>query len=183
MMTERVAFLNKFIMEPKKIGSITPSSSFLTKRLLGKLPWDTIETIAELGAGTGVFTDYISKNKKKLCQFIVIEQDLKMQENLRTKYPNFHYGAKAEKLDWLLQNYALPQVDCVVSGLPFAIFPESQRQKIMVAVNRSLKPGGIFVAFQYSLQMRKTFKEYFSELEIGFVPLNMPPAFVYFCRK
>ena len=183
MMTERVAFLNKFIMEPKKIGSITPSSSFLTKKMMGKLPCDNIDTIVELWAGTGVFTDYISKNKKQSCQFLVIEQDLKMRENLRLKYPSFHYGTKAEKLDGLLQSYDLQQVECIVSGLPFAVFPESQRQKIMAAVIRSLKPGGIFVAFQYSLQMRKTLKKYFSELDIAFVTLNMPPAFVYFCRK
>ncbi len=182
-MTERVAFLSKFIMEPKKIGSITPSSTFLTKRMLGKLPWDNIETLVELGAGTGVFTNYISANKKESCQVLVIEQDLKMQEALRIKYPAFYFGVKAEKLDWLLQSYDLPQVDCIVSGLPFAVFPEFQRHSIMAAVNRSLKPGGTFIAFQYSLQMRKTLKAYFSELEIGFVPLNMPPAFVYFCRK
>lgn len=182
-MIERVAFLNKFIMEPKKIGSITPSSSFLTKKMMEKLPWNNIETIVELGAGTGVFTDYISDHKKISCQFLVIEQDLKMQENLQIKYPTFYYGAKAEKLDLLLQRYDLQQVDCIVSGLPFAIFPESQRHNIMAAVNRSLKPGGIFVAFQYSLQMRKILKKYFSDLDIGFVPINMPPAFVYFCKK
>ncbi|WP_425058125.1 Ornithine lipid N-methyltransferase [Sporomusa carbonis] len=183
MMTERIVFLNKFIMEPKKIGSITPSSSFLTRKMLGKLPWNKIETIIELGAGTGVFTNYISENKKELCRVLVVEQDFKMQEALRIKYPAFYYGAKAEKLDRLLQKYDLPQVDCVVSGLPFAVFPDSVRHEIMMAVDRSLKPGGIFVAFQYSLQMRKTLKQYFSELKISFVLLNLPPAFVYYCKK
>ncbi len=183
MMTERIVFLNKFIMEPKKIGSITPSSSFLTRKMLGKLPWDKIETIIELGAGTGVFTNYISENKKELCRVLVVEQDFKMREALRIKYPGFYYGAKAEKLDWLLQKYDLPQVDCVVSGLPFAVFPDSVRHEIMMAVDRSLKPGGIFVAFQYSLQMRKILKQYFSELKISFVLLNLPPAFVYYCKK
>ena len=183
MMTTRAAFLYKFIQKPKEIGSVAPSSSFLTKKMLANLPWNNIETLVELGAGTGVFTEFITENKKESCQIFVVEQDSDMRKALQTKYPAFHYGAQAEKLDGLLERYDLPQVDCIVSGLPFAAFPESLRDKIMMAVNHSLKPGGIFVAFQYSLQMRKTLKKYFNEVDIGFVPLNMPPAFVYCCKK
>jgi len=182
-MTTRAAFLYKFIQKPKAIGSVAPSSSFLTKKMLANLPWNDIETLVELGAGTGVFTDFIRKNKKESCQILVVEQDLDMREALQTKYSEFYYGVKAEKLDWLLRRYDLPQVDCIVSGLPFATFSESLRDKIMVAITHSLKPGGIFVAFQYSLQMRKTLKQNFRKVNIGFVPLNMPPAFVYCCKK
>jgi phospholipid N-methyltransferase len=183
VLTTNATFLYKFIQKPKEIGSVVPSSSFLTKKMLENLPWDNIETLVELGAGTGVFTEFIAENKKESCQIFVIEHDYDMRKNLKTKYPTFYYGAKAEKLDWLLQKYDLPQVDCIVSGLPFAAFSESVREKIMLAISHSLKPGGIFVAFQYSLQMKKTLKKHFNEVIIGFVPLNMPPAFVYYCRK
>lgn len=183
MISDRVAFLNKFIMEPKKIGSITPSSSFLSNKMLSELPWDRIETIMELGAGTGVFTKYIAENKKETCQVFVIERDFKMRKALQNNYPIFHYGAKAERLDWLLHRHNLIQVDCIISGLPFAAFSEPLRAEIMAAVHRSLKPRGIFVAFQYSQQMKKTLKTYFSKVLIGFVPLNIPPAFVYYCEK
>lgn len=183
MLTNRAAFLYKFILEPKKIGSVTPSTIFLTRKMLANLPWDNIETIAELGAGTGVFTNYIATKKKKSCQVLVIEQDFEMREALRDNHPAFHFGAKAEKLDWFLQRCDLPQVDCIVSGLPFATFSASLRSDIMAAVDRSLKPGGIFIAFQYSLQLRKTLQKYFSEVNIGFVLLNVPPAFVYYCKK
>lgn len=67
-------FFRKFILHPKKIGSITPSSTFLTKKMLGNLPWQELDTIVELGAGTGVFSDYIACNKKKSCQVLLIEQ-------------------------------------------------------------------------------------------------------------
>lgn len=183
MITTRADFLYKFIQKPKEIGSIAPSSSFLTRKMLANLPWDTIETLVELGAGTGVFTKFITENKKESCQMLVIERDSDMRKTLQHKYPTFHYGTKAEKLDWLLRRYDLPQVDCIVSGLPFATFSESVRDEIMEAVNCSLKPGGIFVAFQYSLQMKKTLEKYFTEVTIGFVLLNMPPAFVYCCKK
>jgi len=50
-------------------------------------------------------------------------------------------------------------------------------------VYHSLKPGGLFIAFQYSQQMKKLLGEHFSIEKIEFVPLNIPPAFVYVCRK
>jgi phospholipid N-methyltransferase len=179
--TTRTVFLYKFLSKPDKIGSITPSSSFLTKRMLENLPWDKIDTIVELGAGTGVFTDFIAANKKESCRVVVLQEDPEMRKNLRSNHPTFLYGAKAEKLNWLLQRYDLPQVDCIISGLPFATFSESLREEIMMAVHRSLKPDGIFLAFQYSLQMKATLQRYFSELKASFVPLNIPPAFVYRC--
>ena len=182
-MRTRAAFLYKFIQKPKAIGSVAPSSSFLTRKMLANLPWDNIETLVELSAGTGVFTEFITENKKESCQIFVIEQDSDMREALQTKFPTCYFGTRAEKLDWLIQRYEIPQVDCIVSGLPFAAFSETLRDKIMLAIYHSLKPGGIFVAFQYSLQMRKSLKKYFNEVVIGFVPLNMPPAFVYYCKK
>jgi len=182
-MTSRVAFLNKFILEPRKIGSITPSSSFLTSAMLANLPWEHMETIVELGAGTGVFTHFIAEHKKASCQVLVIERDFAMRKLLRIAHPTFHYGAKAERLDWLLHRHNLPPADCIISGLPFAAFSKPLRREIVAAVHRSLKPGGIFVAFQYSLQMKKTLKSYFHKVHIDFVSLNMPPAFVYYCEK
>lgn len=183
MLTTRAVFLYKFFLHPNKIGSVTPSSSFLTKKMLVNLPWDKIDTIVELGAGTGVFTNFIAENKKESCQVIILEEDPEMQEILRANHPAFLYGTKAEKLGSLLERYNLPQADCIVSGLPFAAFPVALREEIMTAVHRSLKPDGIFIAFQYSLQMKKMLQKYFSETKISFVPLNIPPAFIYRCKN
>ncbi len=182
-MISRVAFFNKFILEPRKIGSITPSSSFLTNAMLANLPWEQMETIVELGAGTGVFTNFIAEHKKKSCHVLVIERDYTMRKTLRLNHPTFYYGAKAEKLDWLFHRHNLPPADCIISGLPFAAFSKPLRSEIIAAVHQSLKPGGIFMAFQYSLQMKKMLNTYFNKVTIKFVPLNMPPAFVYCCKK
>nr|WP_092074431.1 methyltransferase [Dendrosporobacter quercicolus]NSL49697.1 methyltransferase [Dendrosporobacter quercicolus DSM 1736]SDM94741.1 Phospholipid N-methyltransferase [Dendrosporobacter quercicolus] len=182
-MTERVEFLVKFIREPRKIGSITPSSVFLTRKMLARLPWNELGTIVELGAGTGVFTKYIADNKKTATEVVVIEQDFRMRESLRERYPSFYYGARAEQLAGLLNAYHLPPADCIVSGLPFAAFDVRLRERILTAVTQSLQQDGVFIAFQYSLQMRKILQQHFSEVRIGFVPLNMPPAFVYYCKK
>jgi phospholipid N-methyltransferase len=183
VIAERAAFFSKFIVQPKKIGSITPSSAFLTRKMLAKLPWHHMETVVELGAGTGVFTDFIAKNKKESCEVLVVEQDTEMRAALERSYDTFYFGSRAEKLDDFLKEFDMPKADCIISGLPFAIFPETLRHEIMQAVCGSLDDRGIFVAFQYSLQMKGLLEEYFQEVKIGFVPLNLPPAFVYYCRK
>ena len=40
--------------------------------MLAALPWDQIDSIVELGAGTGVFTEYIAAHKKDTCQAVII---------------------------------------------------------------------------------------------------------------
>ncbi len=73
MLTTNATFLYKFIQKPKEIGSVVPSSSFLTKKMMAKLPWDNIETLVELGAGTGVFTEFITENKKESCPYLFLQ--------------------------------------------------------------------------------------------------------------
>jgi len=75
------------------------------------------------------------------------------------------------------------QVDVIISGLPFAVLPQSLRDEILTGVYRALKPNGIFVTFQYSLQMKKQLVKLFDSVDLSFVPLNIPPAFVYRCQK
>lgn len=180
---DRILFLRKFIDEPKKIGSLTPSSRFLVKKMLNNLPWENFSHIAELGAGTGTFTEQIIKQKPSDCKFLVIEQDYSMRHSLEKKYPDLYFDSFAENLSASLQDMDFPSLDCVISGLPFANMPESLRKRIINNVYSSLKKGGVFVMFQYSLQMRKMLNEYFSSVDTEFFLLNFPPAFVYVCRK
>ncbi|WP_319403524.1 methyltransferase domain-containing protein [uncultured Anaeromusa sp.] len=183
LLAERAEFMLRFLEEPAKIGSITPSSLFLTRKMLAGLPWERMETIVELGAGTGVFTKYMVEHKPEFCQALIIEQNYEMREKLRRRYPGFYYGAKAEDVSVLLQYFALPKADCVISGLPFAAFSRAQQHQVLLAVSQSLQPDGRFVAFQYSLQLKSVLKKYFREVKVAFMPLNFPPAFIYYCKK
>jgi phospholipid N-methyltransferase len=180
---ERLRFLYKFIQSPTKIGSVTPSSPFLVKKMFENVPWDTLDTIVELGAGTGVFTNYINQHKKVSTKAIIIEKDADMLMALKSCYPSLYFGSDAEKLDALLEKLNITQVDCIISGLPFANFSPKLRREIMNDVTGCLKPGGLFIAFQYSLQMKSMLKQNFNKVEVSIEPLNIPPAFVYTCVK
>ena len=77
----------------------------------------------------------------------------------------------------------IDRLDCILSGLPFFNFPQEVRDQLVDQVYRALRPGGVFIAFQYSRQMKRQLGELFEIEQIAFVPLNLPPAFVYVCRK
>ncbi|TGV31197.1 phospholipid methyltransferase, partial [Mesorhizobium sp. M00.F.Ca.ET.186.01.1.1] len=98
-------------------------------------------------------------------------------------FPNALFHEDAVDLTRVLADAGLGKADCIVSGLPFANFPQELRDQIMAEVYAALKPGGVFVAFQYSLQMKKQLSTVFENVTVKLVPLNLPPAFVYVCRK
>jgi len=181
--SNRLSFLNKFIQSPAQVGSITPSSNFLAKKMFKNVLWDKLDTIVELGAGTGVFTDYIFEHKKATTKVVIIEKDTQMRRGLEATYPSLYFGSDAERLDHRLQELDIPQADCIMSGLPFANFPPELRSEIMNTVSNSLKPDGLFIAFQYSLQMKSMLQRYFNNVEISLEVRNFPPAFVYTCQK
>jgi phospholipid N-methyltransferase len=83
-------------------------------------------------------------------------------------------------------------VDCVISGLPWATFPESMQVECLDAMMRVLKPGGRFATFSYlhslalngSRRFANRLPEYFKTISKSpVVWRNMPPAFVYRCRR
>jgi phospholipid N-methyltransferase len=180
---EKANFLYKFIQSPKRIGSITPSSDFLAQAMIYPIDWNNTRSIVELGAGTGIFTRYIQQLKHPKCQGIVFEQDKEMAMYLQNLYPGLHYHSRAEELYPVLQQHGLSKVDCILSGLPFMNFPQAIRERILNGVAHSLKPGGLFIQFQYSLQMKHQLSKRFTKVDVRFVPLNVPPAFVYYCYK
>jgi phospholipid N-methyltransferase len=72
-------------------------------------------------------------------------------------------------------------VDAIVSSLPLAIIPDDVVDRIIEASRASLRPGGRFVQYQYTLADYERMTERFPGVTLGFMPLNIPPAFVYGC--
>jgi phospholipid N-methyltransferase len=176
-------FLRRFVANPGRIGSIVPSSPHLCRQMMSHIPWPKLRTIVELGPGTGVFTRHILENKPQDALFFAIERDPQFREILRERFPRLLIKEEALKLGEYLQEMDVPQVDVVVSGLPFANFSPELRSSILREVYQSLAPGGRFVTFQYSLQLKQELIQMYKKVDVSFTPLNIPPAFVYTCIK
>ncbi|TMV49712.1 phospholipid methyltransferase [Paenibacillus mesophilus] len=180
---EKLLFLYKFSLAPKQIGSVTPSSAFLAKKMIDSVPWGRVRAIAELGAGTGAITKYIGTAMRKQTKVLLFEKDPYLREELARLYPDYSCHVDACQLGLSLQQEGIGRLDCILSGLPFFNFPQQLRDLLMDQIAAALKPGGLFIAFQYSQQMRKQLDRRFDIEHIHFVPLNIPPAYVYVCRK
>ena len=82
-------------------------------------------------------------------------------------------------------------VDCIVSGLPFLLFPMSMQRKILEEIKSMLRPGGYLSQVTLGAEVlpntrkfRKVLDRVFPDTRrVGPILANMPPAFVYRCRK
>lgn len=180
---EKWSFFHKFLQSPRQVGSIVPSSAFLTRRMMRAVDWSRIDAVAELGAGTGVFTKAIQDAVRPGTRVFVFEKDDAMRRRLVARYPSFACLPDACQLPAAVRSAGLETVDCVISGLPFANFTPALRERLLEGIETSLRPGGVLVAFQYSLQMKPLLIKRFASVRITYTPLNLPPAFVYVCTK
>jgi phospholipid N-methyltransferase len=185
-MSEKLIFFKRFISAPTQIGSVTPSSKYLMYAMLNKVSWNECESIVELGAGTGVFTDKIAE-KMASGRLIVFEIDDKFRSiikahNRYNKKLEITIHSNAEELSATIESLGMQQVDCILSSLPFTALPFKVTDNILNEIARCLKHDGKFVAYQYSQIMKKEFEKRFESVNVSFVLRNIPPAFVYECK-
>ncbi|MGD8191991.1 class I SAM-dependent methyltransferase [Brevibacillus ginsengisoli] len=178
-----IIFLKRFVSNPTQVGSIIPSSRFLSSLMMKPISWERSGVIVELGPGTGVFTQEIMKKMKTDSHFFVIERDPLFQKLLRKRFPTLIIRNEAVQLSSYLSETHLTKCDAIISGLPFAVFPEETRRELLDEIEHSLNDEGVFVTFQYSLQLKEALEKRFAKVEISFTLLNFPPAFVYTCYK
>lgn len=175
---ERLLFLNRFFNHPRQVGSITPSSRFLAKAMVASIDWSNVRHAAELGPGTGIFTAEIDKHLQSQATLIIAEKDQHFREMIKRRFAQHDVIEDAKELSSYNSD-----LDCIISGLPFKSLPENETKAIMTSIIESLNSTGSFVTFQYSLHMKKEFEKHFQSVDIQFVPLNIPPAFVYVCTN
>jgi phospholipid N-methyltransferase len=181
--TDGVIFLKRFLGAPRQVGSVMPSSPYLTKAMVGKIDWNETRYIAELGAGTGVFTRSIVRKLREDGKVLVFEIDPALKALIEAGTPGLPIYGDARDLPQAMQELEIPSLDYVVSSLPFAVLPPRMTAAILDAVEKGLKPGGKLIAYQYSKHMKPYFEKRFESVKISFVLRNVPPAFVYECRK
>ena len=183
---ESFIFLTRFAGHPSQIGSVTPSSRFLVKCMLDKVDWDNTKCIAELGAGTGVFTREIVKRAKPGTKILVFELDRNLRKMIADENKNYS-GLKifpdAQELNNIIHDENINELDFIISSLPFTVLQPKVSIKIFNAIQKSLKPSGHFIAYQYSSVIKRYLKKRFKSVNTNFVLLNVPPAFVYDCSE
>ena len=185
-MNDSLLLLSNFIKNPKETGAVATSSKFLTKEIVRNIDFNASKNIVELGPGLGTFTKPILKKANPNAKLLCFEVNKKFCSYLAKNIIDDRLiviKAGAEKISGNLKKLKIKKVDCVVSGLPFLNFPESKKRKILEEVKNSLSDNGRFVLFQYTDGLGKLLESHFSKVSRTFVPINIPPAFVYVCEK
>ena len=69
----RRSFLREFFKANRMVGSVLPSSRFLSGKMLAPIDFSKSKVVVELGPGTGVFTKALLKAMPQDSQLLVIE--------------------------------------------------------------------------------------------------------------
>ena len=178
--------LFNFLENPKGIGAIVPSSKYLTKEIIKKIDFKNSKNIVELGPGLGTFTKAILEKASDDSRIICFEVNKKFCDHIIKKFADERLiviNIGADKIRKNLKNFGIKKADCIVSGLPFRNFSKVKQKKILTEVKKAMNPKSRFILFQYTNGIRKTLYSYFNEVSRVFVPINIPPAFVFTCEN
>ena len=185
-MDEKILFFSTFLKHPKEIGSVVPSSKFLIDKLLQNIDFNNAKCIVEFGPGTGCVTEEVLKRAGNDCRVLCFEINEEMYVYLKDNLKDERLvliNDSAENIKMHTQKLGIDKVDYVISGIPFSTLPNSKKSIIIKEAKNALKDDGKFVLYQIVSSIKKTLADYFSIISTKFVPLNLPPVFVYVCIK
>ncbi len=185
-MKDSLLLLSNFMKNPKEVGAVAPSSKFLTREIVNKIEFKKSNNIVELGPGLGTFTKAILKKAKPDTMLFCFEINKKFCAYLSKNIIDRRMmvlNAGADKISSNLDEFNIKEVDYIVSGLPFLNFSDTKKRRIFQEIKISLSDEGKFILYQYTNGLSKLLKSYFGKVDRKFVPLNIPPCFVYTCEK
>ncbi len=142
--------------------------------------------IVELGAGQGVFTRELLSRLPADGRLIVFELNHAFAQHLRKILTDSRVTIiedDALHLNEHLKKIQMPAVDYVISGLPIGNFKYPLRHGILLEIKTALNETGRYVQFQYFLASLRHIKRLFDTRIVGYEIRNMPPAFIYVCKK
>ncbi|MEV4289693.1 SAM-dependent methyltransferase [Nonomuraea bangladeshensis] len=193
MSNDTALFLGQFLRSPAVIGAVAPSSRRLAAAVCAPVPERGEPTVVELGPGTGPFTEEIQQRLGGRGHHLAVELNAPMAKLLAARFPLVDVAhADAARLGELLRERGLRQADVVVSGLPWAAFPEQAQRDLLGAVTAAMGQGAAFTTFSYihaiplssARRFRALLAERFEEVVPGrTVWRNAPPAFVFHARR
>ncbi len=186
-------FIKECMSMPRSTGAIAPSSRFLARRMVCDIGLEQAETVIEYGPGTGSFTRAIKPLLKQGAHFFAVELNAGFVRSFVKRHPDVpvHQDTVCN-IRAICDVRKVEQADCIVSGLPWSVFPDELQTEILDAMMTVLRPGGSFSTFAYvhglllpgARRFRSKLDHYFSQVTPSSpVWLNLPPAICYACVR
>lgn len=154
--------------------------------------WDSVRVVVEYGPGLGAITgEILARTEGK--DFFVIELNQAYAERFRRNFPDVPlYRDSVANVVSIASEHGVEAIDCVISGLPWAIFSDAVQDELLDATFEVLREGGQFVTFAYmhglvlpaGRRFRRKLGRRFRKVERSRVVWrNTPPAVVYHCVR
>ena len=186
-LSDTTLFLQEWLVNPGRTGSVVPSSRRLASAMARWLPADPDSFVLELGPGTGAVTAALLKRGLREDRLVAIENNPTLAKLLRKRFPLAQIiSGDAWHMDTLLRNLRVPveSVGAVISSLPLLNFPEEQAEALAQKIRDVLEPQGHWVQFTYRIHKLRprgaaSFRLHASKI----VWLNLPPARVSVFQK
>ena len=167
-------FARQFLSHPRQLGTLIPSSRVLARKMAEEIEGSS--SVVEFGAGTGPVTEEILHRLPqdgRLTCFEINADFCKCLQRIRDARLRVVNGDATN-----CERY-VDRLDCIVSGLPLALFSRQQKEAILGISSRCRT----YIQLQYTPVLGAELRRYFSDVKLKFVPQNLPPALVYVCRQ
>jgi len=187
------SFFGAFLRRPAEVGAIAPSSRSLARRMVSGMDLEHARCVIEYGPGTGAFTREILDRIGPDTTFFAIEKNPEFVATLHTRFPDLDVvESSAENAATLATERGFDHVDYIVSGLPWSVLPWELVERMIHATRQCLADDGLFNTVQYynsyllmpkARKLQRLLHASFAGVTYYRAPWNLPPAFVYSCRK
>ncbi|MDX1685553.1 MAG: methyltransferase domain-containing protein [Saprospiraceae bacterium] len=180
----KVDFFWESMRDLKTVGTFTRSSGFLSKKMIKPVDFNKAKVLIELGAGDGAITKHILSKMSpdaKLFAFEVNEAFCRKLESLND--PRLVVLQEdVTNLKDIMKRYGHDKVDYIISAIPFVAFSKEDTIHIVNQAKDLLASTGKYIQVHYSTVLKKIYKGIFATVDLNFVLVNMPPAWVFVCH-
>lgn len=186
-MNENIEFLQAFLKNPGKVGSITPSSPVLAQKMLAGLRPSDDNIVLELGVGTGAITKFLEDIVRDDRSYLGIELDRDLVRRLKRRYPGMPIvrGNAMDAFE-IHKRSGLGKVGTIICCLPFVSLPNEVGERILLEVDKFMQLGCTFRTFQYAhgyyfpsaIKLREFMRDRYGRSKRSpLIVKNVPPAY------
>jgi phospholipid N-methyltransferase len=191
-------FAEEALADFSTTAAISPSSHHLAAAMLKPLPLARTRVAVELGAGTGAITRALLAELPPLATLVVFEINPRFYNYLKTHFSDPRLvliHSSAENVDRELQQRGILHVDAVASSLGLGLMADRERHTLFERLLPFLHDRAVLTQYQYihalqcekgrvrRLDLRPLLGQYFASVQSTLVWRNLPPAFVFSCRR
>ncbi len=187
-MNENIEFLQAFLKNPGKVGSIKPSSPELAQKMIEGIITSEDNAVLELGVGTGAITKFLQEIVPDEKSYLGIELDRDLVRLLRRNFPDMRIvRGNACDTSSIYKRSGIGKIGFIICCLPFVSLPNEVGEQILLEIDKFMQQGCCtFRTFQYAhgyyfpsaIKLREFMHKRFGKAKRSpLIVKNVPPAY------